>query len=139
MQDGGVEGCEGGLRIRLLWRLGGRGERVGDVVLLFAQLRARLGEREGADWICERRGTGRVIRRKRRFAAVVLRGRVCGFGEWGGAGEVEAGHAGSADEGDIPLKLGCAVFLLFEAIVIGRFFFDIPFVIAVYVPKTCSW
>lgn len=41
------------------------GGRVGDVVLFFAQLRARLGGREGADWIRKRRGTRRVIRRER--------------------------------------------------------------------------
>ena len=71
---------------------------MGDVVLLFAQLDARLGECEGADWIRKRRGTRTVIRRERRFAAVALRGRVRGFGEER-AGEVEeAGHAGGAEE-----------------------------------------
>ena len=54
---------------------------MGDVVLLFAQLDARLGEREGADWIRKRRGTRTVIRREGRFVAVTLRGRVRGFGE----------------------------------------------------------
>ena len=31
---------------------------------------------------------------------MALRGRVHGFGEWSGVGEVEAGYAGGAEEGD---------------------------------------
>lgn len=80
MQDGGVEGCEGGLDCCGDGE-GEGGERVGDVVLLFAQLDARLGEREGADWIRKRRGTRTAIRWERRFAVVTLRGRVHSFGE----------------------------------------------------------
>ena len=62
MQDGGVEGCEGGLSCGEVGEEGGG--RVGDVVLFFAQLRACLGEREGAEWVHKRRGARRVIRRE---------------------------------------------------------------------------